>query len=165
MNRPIFIALVVCAVVGCAGGCSTEHSEAVKQLAFVHEGESFFVPYLTGNAEQARQSLKQTIQFFEESNILDPSGQADILTLDYDRLYVLEKRTGNKSGAEVALIKARYWRIRGLELNKLSDDEAVNAMMLDTPEKIVRRVDDFDKGANNGNEPKYLEYITNSPSE
>jgi hypothetical protein len=49
--------------------------------------------------EQARQGLTQTIQLFEDSNVLDPGIQAGFLTLDYDRLYVLEKRTGNISSA------------------------------------------------------------------
>ena len=150
-------------------GCSAKHSKLDAKQAemdfFLQEYGKLFAPYLTGNVEQARQSLKQTIQFVEASNVLDLEHQAGDLYLDCYRLYVLEKRTGNEKGAEYALIKARYWRLRCSESKKESDDEIVNDMMSLTPEKIMKGVDDFDEGANNGNKPNYLQLITNSPSE
>ena len=149
-------------------GCSSKHSKLVAKQAemnaFLQEYGRLFPPYLTGYVEQARQSIKQTIQFVEASNI-DPEHQAGDLYLDCYRWYILEKRTGNDKGAEYALIKASYWRLRYSELRKESEDEIINDMSSLTPEKIMIGVNNFDEGANNGNKPKYLQYITNSPSE
>jgi hypothetical protein len=162
---PSFIILLAVALTGCSTEHSKEDAKLAERRAFIQKGDSLFIPYLTGNVEQARQGLTQTIQLFEDSNVLDPGIQAGFLTLDYDRLYVLEKRTGNISSAVAALINAHYWRFMELKLNNFSDEEAVDMIRLDTSEKIIKRVDDFDKGANNGNLPKFYQYITNSPSE
>jgi hypothetical protein len=160
-------------------GCSCKHSKSVTKQAeikaFDQEEEKLFAPYLTGNVEQARQSLKQTIQHLEESNSLDLHSQSGRLYGEYIRLYALEKRTGHETDAAVALIKARYWWIRNMESRelskgetiesrKLSDDENVKYFISVTPEQIMKWVDNLNAGEN-GNKPKYLQYITTAPSE
>ena len=146
-------------------GCSAKHSKIVpsedEMKAFYNEEEKLSVPYWTGNVDQARQSLNQTIQLIKQSNGLSFSAQAGFLYIEYARLYVLEKRAGNKADAELALSKAKFWRIRNLNPSEALDDSAIVKIMSDTPELMVKYIDVLDAG-DSGNRPKYLQYITNS---
>jgi hypothetical protein len=147
--------------VGCSNKDLQSTAKALSVKDFNQRDNELFAPYFTGNVEEARQSLKRTIQHLEESNVLDSHSQAGILSVNYFRLYVLEARSGNKSAAEVALAKARYWKIRIMELEKRSENEIVDELASLKPERIMKDVDDFDKGANHELGPKYLQYITN----
>ena len=155
---------VFVSLAGGSGGCSADQSRNEAKREFIREGDRLFIPYMTGDLEQARQGLKQTISHYEESSVLDSKTRAEFLELDYDRLYVLEKRCGNQNAADIALIKARYWRTRSLELNGVTGAEEVATESLDTPEKRMKRVDDFDKGDGKTG-PKYLQYIEGTKSE
>jgi len=155
LSIKLSLAIVVLLAVG-SGGCSSEQSKNEAKKEFIREGDRLFIPYMTGNLEQARQSLNQTINHYEESKFLDAKTQAGFLELDYDRLYVLEKRSGNQDAADIALIKARYWRFRSLELNGVTGSEEATIEALDTPEKRMKRVVNFDAGDGKFS-PKYLQ--------
>jgi hypothetical protein len=147
-------------------GCASAQS---GKLEVIQDSGKFYKVYLEGDVNQARQNLEQMIEFFkgQRAKVLGPSGQAHYLFCSYARLYVLEKRVGNKDNAEAALIKARYWQLESYEL---SDDDWKSRVPMDefmpntTPEKISEIVDKLDKGSNNGKEPKYVQYLMHAQS-
>ena len=145
-------------------GCSSDASRSAAKTAeikkFEREESQLIIQYFVGNSEQARQSLKRTIEYIEKSNALDADRQAGVLALMYYRLFVLEKREAHDVDAEIALVEARFWMIKNFESNRLPNSEIVYRLQNDakTSEKYV---DEFDQGGNNGNRPKYLQYITN----
>jgi hypothetical protein len=136
-------------------GCSGEHSQFSNKAAFNKLENEVFSSYLTGDADQAKQSVNQMIRLSENTHAIDESSRAGILFLNYYRLYVLEQRCGNKSEADIALIRGRYWRIKNLELENFSDADIADKIESETPERIVKIVDDFDMGSNSGKLPAY----------
>ncbi len=117
-----------------------------------------FAGYLEGDVDRARQSLDKRIQLFESSKALEPCGQAGILFLEYSRLYALEKRAGTDAKAESALIKARYWALRNLELKEVPTNEAITKIRSYSTDKILEMVDEFDKEPSHGMGPKYAHH-------
>jgi len=156
--------LALMLLMGFECGCSSKASRLAAREEeinkFKREESQLFNQYLFGDLEQARQSLKQTIQHIEKSNALDEDHRAGGLALMYYRLFVLEKRAGHDADAEIALVKARFWQVKNCELNNLTNDEIVIRITIDAA-TAEKNVNDFDEGGNNGNKPKYLQYITN----
>lgn len=95
---------------------------------------------------------------------MGPSGQAGYLFSAYARLYLLEKRVGNKDDAEVALTKARYWHLKGYQTDAdwRSRVTLHEFLSYQTPEWIEKTFTKLDKGHNKGNGPKYLQYLTHT---
>jgi hypothetical protein len=158
--------LVAMLIIAMSFGCSTKRHEAERTMTTIQEADELIVPYFTADLDGARNALNQSIRFVENAptNALKPMVQAEFLELDFERLYVLETKSGNARQADAALIKARYWRLQSLELNNQSDQEAIDIMKIDTAEKIAERVDHFDKGANGDKLPGYNRYLTASHS-
>lgn len=145
-------------------GCdSTEFRKAEIE----HVAGNYYRTYLDGDVRQARQSLDQLVQYYQSSQaaIIGPSNQAYGLFCAYGRLYVLEKRVGNKDAAEVALTRARYWHLQSYEL---SDDgwktrERLHEFLsYQTPDWFEDTMGKLDKGANHGSGPKYVRYLPQS---
>ena len=151
------------ALLGCVLVLSTLSACSLHQptqMEVQAAGNRLFAPYLTGDVATARQSLHQTIQFFEQDKVLVPSGRASILYFDHARLYALEMRTGDEPAAEAALVKARYWNLRRYELNGgLTDKVLAEFRSFNAPEKLVEVADLLDKNPTAGKGPKYLEYL------
>ncbi|MEI9866631.1 MAG: hypothetical protein WDN00_19180 [Limisphaerales bacterium] len=145
-------------------GCASTQS---RQLGIIHESGKFYKMYLGGDVNQARQNLELVIQLYQNQKvkILGRSGQAGDLFCSYARLYVLEKKVGNKDDTEAALIRARYWQLESYES---SDDGWKNRtpmnefMATTTPEKISEMVDKLDEGSTGGKGPTYIQYLTHT---
>ncbi len=157
------MAIVVIGGTGCSNSHSQSDAKAAELKAFDQEDVKLFTPYMTGDVEQARQSLKQTIQHLKASTVLDPRSQSGGLYVNYMRMYALEERTGHAAAARDALLLARYWRIRNMKLPEATNDADIIYVMSVTPEQILKYVDVLDAG-DNGGRPKYLQYLTNSPA-
>jgi hypothetical protein len=144
-------------------GCGSKQSELIerqKEVDELHEKERLlYATYFTGDANHARKSLEEEVCLLESSKALVPSGQAGALFVVHSRLYVLEKRLGNGIRAEANMIKARYWYLRGGELQGSSIDKVIEEIEAGTPERIMDMIDKLDKEVNNGNGPKYLQDI------
>jgi hypothetical protein len=151
-------------VFGCSSKASRFAAKAAEVKKFDRDESQLFSQYFVGNLEQARQSLKQTIEYIEKSNALDEDRQAGALALMNYRLFVLEKRAGHDVDAEIALVEARFWVVKNCELNRLTNSEIVDRLRNDT-ERSEKYVDEFDRGGNDGNKPRYLQYITNHLNE
>jgi hypothetical protein len=145
-------------------GCASTES---RQQEVIQESGKFYKVYLAGDVNQARQNLELMIQLYQsqKAKILGQSGQAHDLFCSYARLYVLEKRVGNKDDSEAALIRARYWQLESYES---SDDGWKSRVPMDefmrntTPEKISEIADKLDKGSTSGKGPKYIQYLTHT---
>lgn len=157
---PIFIVAL-----GALHGCRFKQSDSIerqtkKYYDFSERSDQLYAIYLTGNANEARQSLEKDIDsIIEGKEYLEPGGRAGMLFLAYCRLYVLEKRLGNNVEAEANLIKARYWLIRKGELLGLPTGETMQEVLKFTPAKIVETIDAFDKKLNDGSSPNYFQSI------
>ena len=158
-QRFVTVALIVTFTVFLSG-CESVES---RKSGFDREAGRYYRAYLDGNVSQARQSLEQLIQYYQSSQaeIMGPSYQAHSLFCAYGRLYVLEKRAGDKDDAEVALTRARYWHLQRYEADadwrrRFTLHEFLSYQ---TPEWFETTVDKLDKGANRGSEPKYLQYL------
>lgn len=150
---------------GLSAGCSsdnTKEAEVTKTEQFNEEYNRLFAPYMSGDIQQARQGLENTILYIKGSDALDQYAQSGYLYMEYARLYALDKRTGNRAAVADDIIKARYWIIRNLRPPESLDDNIISYVMTDSPEKMINYVEVLDAG-DNGDRPKYVRYITNSP--
>jgi hypothetical protein len=146
--------LVVTLLTGCA--------PAESRTAGVREdADRVYRAYLEGDVNQARRNLEQMIHVFETRNAqIGRMHHAHGLYFGYARLYVLEKRVGNKESAETALIKARYWFLQSYESsedgwkNRVSLPEILSMI---TPERIAKAVDEEDKTRTRGKAPGYAQ--------
>jgi len=128
----------------------------------VAEDDAMLAPYMTGDVEEARQCLKNSVQHLKTSGLLNRRAQADFLSIDYIRLFVLESRSGHPAAAQDALMLGQYWRSRSLELPNATNDEEIVYMMSEAPAKFFKYVDALDAG-DTGRKPAYLKSLTNLP--
>lgn len=135
-------------------GC---HSMRIdSEEAVLQQSQRLFEAYLEGDAATARHCLHQEIALLENSKVLHPPRQAFVLFVECSRLYVLEKREGNYTKAELALIKARYWNLRRYELDGNLTVEALAEFNSFTPEKLVEITDKADKSRTKGKGARYI---------
>ena len=85
-------------------------------------------------------------------------GRAFTLFIGYGRLYALECNAGNYDMSQIDLIKARYWALRSEELRGESSAECLTYLAkFVTEDNLLVFINKWDKGSNNGVDPKYLE--------
>jgi hypothetical protein len=71
------------------------------------------------------------------------------------RLYTLEKKVGDESAADLALIRARYWNLRRFELDGPMTKAKLDGYHTITPERMVILAEKLDKGMNQGHLAEY----------
>ncbi len=131
------------------------------------EERALYRDYMKGDTKDARRALQELIRRFEDADpTASPGVRIGILCWHSARLFALERRTGDETAADQALIRARYWSLRRFEW----EQQQPHAMPLTsyatmTPERMLSDVDKLDRGANFGRSPKYLEAIENRGSE
>ena len=155
-----------CIILSVGSGCSDDRSkrdaEIRRQNALVAEADAQLASYMTGDVDEARQCLKNSVRHLKASDMLNSHTQAAILYTDYIRLFVLESRSGHPASAKDALMLGQYWRLRGLELPNATNDEDIIYFMSEPPTNFFRYVDNLDAG-DTGRKPAYLKSLTNSP--
>jgi hypothetical protein len=162
--KPLPVSIFVKAtpvLVGLALFCGCSKRSAPNPLKPVmdsmrHE-ESLTAGYLQGDAAQARKSLDQLIQFYQDpkTKLLTPDARAKASYETYSRLFALEKRTGNEAEAEAALAKMREWRQRFFQLVNAPDQDGATL----TPERVQALADEMDKAQNHGQPPHYVQTL------
>lgn len=100
------------------------------------EAERMMQDYFTGPVEVARSTLQKVTHFVEdEKTAMQPLPRAAYLSIQFARLFDLERRFGTKTDADIAYRKACYWTIRRYELSA----EAIGKKL--TPEKAREMLD------------------------
>jgi len=138
-------------------GCDPER---IARDNLAKQTSNLYHVYLNGGRDEARHSLQDAIRLIEDTQVSPPfrKGQAASLFLGYARLYALERRAGSNDMAQVYLVKARYWCLRQDELD--GDNAAgCNAYLAKfaAEDKLMDFIDKWDKGANNGKGPRYIQ--------
>jgi hypothetical protein len=121
----------------------------------MRQEETLTAGYFQGDAAQARKSLGELIQYYQDpkTKLLTPDARAKSIYETYYRLFALEKRTGNEGAAEAALAKTREWRQRFFQLINAPDQDGGTL----TPDRIQALVDEMDKRQNRGQLPHYVQ--------
>ena len=132
---------------GCHSVKGADEKQMGKQLDFLYHN------YLTGNADQARESLLEYLELIPK--IKPPLGQAYNYVFAYSRLYVLETRVGNGDLATVYFVKAEYWRIKECEASNMGENDIADATKLMTTNTCLLSVDNWDRSHNDGRIPNY----------
>jgi hypothetical protein len=133
-------------------GCNAKRNDTTEDSA--KQSDKLVDAYLTGDVNQARQSLQELIQQLEKAK-LSPINQADPMAFTYARLYVLEKRAGNEDLAQAYLAKSREWLVRYHELSGESPDAAAAAVK---SFNFMEFADQRDKALTGGKGPKYFQH-------
>jgi hypothetical protein len=120
------------------------------------EMEKLYQVYLNGTVEEARRALLQSIEMLENEKSSDQKASAHARWLNYSRLHVLEARAGNHDLADAALLKARYWFLRKLELAGDSTEKAIILVRGFSGSKCAQVVDQFDREHTDKKGPRYL---------
>jgi hypothetical protein len=154
--------IIFCVASGCSSDRSKRDAEIRGQNALVAEADAQLAPYMTGDVDEARQSLKNSVRHLKASDMLNSHTQASLLYTDYIRLFVLESRSGHPAAAKDALMLGQYWRLRSLELPSATNDDDIIYFMSEPPTNFFRYVDNLD-GDGTGRKPAYLKSLTNSP--
>jgi len=135
-------------------GCQPK--QTASEEAVFQQSQRLFETYLEGDAASAKQSLEKEIELLENGRVpLYMPRQATVLFAECSRLYALEKRLGNDTSAELALIKARYWNLRRYEADGNLTTNKLDELRSFTPEKILKTIDASDKLHTQGKGPRY----------
>lgn len=145
-------------------GCPSEHEKLVaNQTAYqnlLKQTDQLYKDYFNGTSEEARRSLQKIILLVENSRLAPEmqKGRAAVLFLAYGRLYALDRRVGNDDSAQIDLVNARYWCMRKDELDGDTPTGcAAYLAKFASTDTLVHFVNGFDRGANNGNLPRYVQ--------
>lgn len=149
---PRVAGVVIFAALLCCGCSSINPSEKV-----IKQAETMDSDYLAGSGEQARSVLRAEVALLEGSKDVLPKRQAAVLFIASARLFVLERRIGNDTAAELAFVKVRYWDLRRYELNGPITSTQLAEYKSHTPEKLTEIIDNADKAINQGRGPKYMD--------
>jgi hypothetical protein len=121
--------------------------------------------YLQANSDGAKRFLLSQAALLEESSdILEPVGRGQLLTLVYFRLFALDTRCGRADEAAADLIKAQYWALRNGELEHVAVDQAIKDIKRFDSERILDYVGKRDRRFNNGMDASYLTLSNNVPA-
>jgi hypothetical protein len=151
-------------------GCWPEEQDTLKAAKEANDNvmtlhkklDEMYGAYLAGNREEVKHNIEQAISLIENSKV-PVLVQAHGLWLEYSRLYVLERISGNELLAEASLLKARYWLLRKAELAGTNSEEAARQVIQwFTADKCVEIVDQWDKAYTQGKGPNYARDLTTS---
>jgi hypothetical protein len=121
---------------------------------------SLYEIYFNGSRDDARQSLQEAARLLEGAKLSASfeEGRAFTLFLVNGRLHALERRAGSNDMAQVYLVKARFWALRSEELHGDSPAECIVYLeKFASEEKLMPFIDKWDKDANKGNSPRYIQ--------
>ncbi|MEO6568318.1 MAG: hypothetical protein ABIO94_06105 [Opitutaceae bacterium] len=139
-------------------GCQPRAGRADREM--MREAEALMKGYFEGSLETARFDLQRAISIAEDSTLPLHSGRAQWVSINYLRLHELERRFGSEVDGEVALRKARYWRIKQYELalangGRPMDAERKREMLTLESEEITRVVTLLDRSNTSGQGTKF----------
>jgi hypothetical protein len=135
-------------------GCGRDKSPAVRQ-AIRNQHQELIHQYLQGDVSQARDSLLQAIKIMKSDTALTPMGRANFLTIDYFRLYTLEKMAGAQTAADDYWSIGREWQGKAMELAGVPPEQITEKVRSYGSDRVMREVDGMDRTENNGDLPKY----------
>jgi hypothetical protein len=158
----ILVCIILCSASGCSDHRSKLDAEIRRQNSLAAEADALLASYMTGDVDEARQCLKNSVRHLKASDMLNSHTQAALLFTDYIRLFVLESRSGNPDAAQDALKLGQYWQLRSLEPPNATNDEEIVYLMSQAPAKYFEYVDALDAG-DTGRRPAYLKALTNLP--
>ena len=142
-------------------GCSpSERAQPVQKRKNLVQDGVLYREYLSGDLATAREALVKEAGLEKSEDLgLAPSDQALYISFAFTRLSALEDRAGNKSAAEVAMIKARYWALQHFELATNSEHgrPANEVISMCSPERLLEIVRKIDEGSTDGKGPRYLQ--------
>ena len=145
--------LMACILLGCTG--NKRQATWSQQHSIIEEQDRLYRIYLSTNLDGAKQALQIALTQLDQDTYLERAGRAHDLFLNYSRLYVLHKRSGDTNNADIDFIKARYWFLQGGELEKLSKEEIEEQLERFDAEGIAAMVDKQDKDSTDQRGPLY----------
>jgi hypothetical protein len=155
-NRALlgWMACLVIALCGCGRNVQTFDKELLD------ETNGYFRQYLDGDIDQARKSIVNAIHAYEDVTWnINRKQQAFALWLGYARLYALERKAGRQEQAQLALVKARYWALRQLELEGPLTPQKIDQFLQFNPDAMIGFVDKMDK-SRGGRAPHYMSAVS-----
>lgn len=162
LKRQCFHSTPLIVVLGISAGlfgCHSPSGKLIRQREITKQSEELGRRYLEADVDNARQCLLQDAKLLEEGTVLEPIGRAQLLSLTYLRLYVLERRVGNDAPAQANLIKAQYWSLKKGELTEVTIKEAIRQINEFSATRITEYIDEFDRRHNGGKAPQYLQAL------
>ena len=115
-----------------------EWDRAEAEIVILNDG------YMKGDLEGARQNLlKAERSWIKCTKIFASRGQ----TLNYDRLYALERAAGNTDMTDIYLVKAKYWLVVDMELRHFSSEQIAAHLRRLTPDGVVNGILHWDRKA------------------
>lgn len=149
--------LLVLPVATLLTGCSKKSSRFAPLANYMREQDILTDNYFKGDAAQARKSLGDLLDFYQnpKTQLLTDSARAQMAYETYERLYVLETRVGNSADADAALAKVKEYRLKFYKLSNVSDANIAKETANLTPDNIRSAVDEVDQRENNGQLPQY----------
>lgn len=137
-------------------GCHTDpvHRQSQRQKEVLQETQKLYEKYLTGDVDDARRSLRETIRVFEECDGVTSSFRAANLFVECSRLYVLETLSGNTTAAKAAFVEVRYWKLKEHELRGDSPQKAMEAVEAFADENVLAMI--RHENQSRGKEPEFI---------
>jgi len=155
MTSKVILTLLLAIAV--TNGCDPEDA---RRRDFGRQTEELYQIYLNGGRDEARRSMVEANRLVEEVKLSDfEPHRAAVLLLGYGRLYALDYRAGSNDMAQADLIKARYWALRSSELSGDTPGESEEYVEKFTGgNRLIEFVDSWEKNANHGREPRYIQH-------
>lgn len=126
----IFYLLFSVTIVSCQANKIRDRYEQINDLTRL---------YFNADYEKGKDIIERII------DICSMHTSPNIVWIYYGRLYVLERNEGNVENAELAFIKSKYWFVRFLEDQGLSNDEIFTGVIDFTPELLKKKIQKLDE--------------------
>jgi hypothetical protein len=157
-SRVVAMAGLVAMVLGV--GCRDEKTEKKKDRdENAQHLDVLYQEYLTGDIDNARQSISKSIDILGKVTSFNEGGRAWALCFNYCRLYCIEEYAGNENAAYLAFIKAKYWfaieRELSIKETRSTMEENIQKIKKFTTKECTEYVEKWDNAHTNGKGPVY----------
>ena len=118
LRGKLTLSLVLVVALNC--GCQHNDTESVvlkQKETVLKQLDELYSQYINGGQNTARQRLLSSISILENATCLDNGDRAQLLSLEYSRLAVMDHKVGEKVAEDAYVLCAQYWQLKTSELS------------------------------------------------
>ena len=152
--------LVLILVANC--GCKRNDAELdvlMQRVTTLRKLDDLYYQYVNGDRNTARQCLLNAVDLLEKASCFENRVRAQLLSLEYSRLAVMEHKLGEKGADDAYLLCAQYWQLKSFELSNEPLQAAIEKVKRLNIEEVTSLVERMDRKLHGGKLADYNQVI------
>jgi transcriptional accessory protein Tex/SPT6 len=120
-NPRLYLAALLAAIVWANSGCrrsDAQFKELNQRVNTLSKLDDIYNQYVAGNRTEAKKCLLSGVELLENSSCFEENARAQLLSLEYSRLAVMEHKLGDNNAQDAYLLCAQYWQLKPLNYRK-----------------------------------------------